>query len=111
MPRIVLCPACHEVVPEDADTCAHCGGPLCPARRAPVHPIAGPRIWNWRIAGLLSLICPGAGQLYKGQLKAGLFWLLAVTLLYLLVFPLGVFLHLVCALNAAFKPAPVRQFP
>lgn len=53
------------------------------------------------IAAVLSLVIPGAGQMYKGSVLGGLLWLAFVTLGYLcLIFP-GILLHLTCIFSAA----------
>lgn len=51
-------------------------------------------------AALLSLIAPGAGQLYTGNMLSALLWFLLVTAGYTLILP-GIFLHLCCIAAAA----------
>jgi hypothetical protein len=51
-------------------------------------------------AALLSLIAPGAGQLYTGNVLSALLWFLLVTAGYTLILP-GIFLHLCCIAAAA----------
>jgi TM2 domain-containing membrane protein YozV len=59
-----------------------------------------PKRWSRLVAGLLSLVIPGLGQMYKGQVINGLVWLVIVVAGYaLLVFP-GLVLHLLCVLGA-----------
>lgn len=53
------------------------------------------------VAALLSLLIPGAGQMYKGRVGAGLVWLLFTMFGYLLLIVPGLFLHLICILHAA----------
>ena len=56
--------------------------------------------WNPGVAAVLSLVIPGAGQIYKGQIFNGLFWLLCVVIGYaMFVFP-GVLLHVFCIIGA-----------
>ncbi|MDX2093149.1 MAG: hypothetical protein SFX73_35225 [Kofleriaceae bacterium] len=52
------------------------------------------------LAALLSLVLPGAGQLYAGRPLAGLLWFLVVTAGYSLFLP-GLILHLFCVASAA----------
>jgi len=51
-------------------------------------------------AAVLSLLLPGAGQMYKGKVGQGVVWLGFTLLGYLLIFP-GLMLHLVCIFHAA----------
>lgn len=56
--------------------------------------------WSRIVAGFLSLVFPGLGQLYKGQIFNGLLWAAAVVAGYIfLIFP-GACLHLICVLGA-----------
>lgn len=58
------------------------------------------RRFNPVIAGVLSFIIPGLGQLYKGQFWGALLWLLFTGVGYtLLVFP-GIILHFFCVVSA-----------
>jgi TM2 domain-containing membrane protein YozV len=49
----------------------------------------------------LSLVIPGAGQMYKGKVGVGLLWLVAVVIGYTAMIVPGVILHLICIFNAA----------
>jgi hypothetical protein len=51
-------------------------------------------------AAVLSLLAPGAGQLYTGNMLSALLWFLLVTAGYMLILP-GIFLHLCCIAAAA----------
>ena len=53
------------------------------------------------MAAVLSLIIPGAGQMYKGNVGTGLMWLFGTAVGYVAFIVLGVILHLVCIVNAA----------
>jgi tetratricopeptide (TPR) repeat protein len=76
---------------------AHAGGPHVEK----INPAATPqRLWNPGVAGLLSLIVPGAGQMYRGKVGAGLLWLVCVPLAYVFIIP-GLALHAICIFNAA----------
>jgi TM2 domain-containing membrane protein YozV len=52
------------------------------------------------IAAALSLIIPGAGQIYKGRLWIGLLWLVCTGGGYLTVLVPGMFLHFLCVFHA-----------
>ena len=52
-------------------------------------------------AAVLSLIVPGAGQLYAGRPVAGVAWFTVVTIGYLLLVIPGVVLHILCIASAA----------
>jgi hypothetical protein len=52
------------------------------------------------IAALLSLIVPGAGQLYSGSALSAVLWFLIVGAGYTLILP-GLILHLFCIVSAA----------
>ena len=52
------------------------------------------------IAALLSLVVPGAGQLYAGRPFSAVSWFVVVTLGYLLIVP-GILLHILCIASAA----------
>lgn len=57
--------------------------------------------WDKNIAVALSLIIPGLGQMYKGQILNGLLWLIIVVAGYaFFIFP-GLILHLFCLLGAS----------
>jgi TM2 domain-containing membrane protein YozV len=52
------------------------------------------------LAAILSLVVPGAGQLYTGNVLSALLWFVLVTAGYTLILP-GIFLHLFCVAFAA----------
>jgi hypothetical protein len=56
---------------------------------------------NAAVAAVLSLLVPGAGQLYAGRPLSGLVWFVVVTLGYLMLIVPGVLLHIVCVASAA----------
>ena len=57
--------------------------------------------WNPGVAAVLSLLIPGAGQIYKGQIFNGLFWLVFVVIGYFAFVVPGVILHIFCIIGAA----------
>lgn len=61
----------------------------------------GPKRWSRIVAFFLSLLIPGLGQLYKGQLLNGLVWFIVVAIGYVAFIIPGVILHFCCALGAA----------
>jgi TM2 domain-containing membrane protein YozV len=59
------------------------------------------RKWSPGVAAVLSLVIPGAGQMYRGKVGIGLLWLLFVLGGYALFVIPGVILHLICIVSAA----------
>jgi hypothetical protein len=70
--------------------------PLQPAVIREVRPV---RFASPVVAGFLSAIVPGAGQLYAGRVIAAFLWFFAVGAGYVLLFP-GLVLHLFCIASA-----------
>jgi hypothetical protein len=97
------CPYCDEDISAEAKKCKHCGefldAELREASRPPV-PAPTPK-WSPGTAALLSLIIPGAGQMYKGQVISGLFLLFCTAIGYLLFIIPGLFIHFICIVGAA----------
>jgi hypothetical protein len=56
---------------------------------------------NPAAAAVLSMIVPGAGQLYAGRPLSGVAWFALVTMGYLLLIVPGVVLHILCVASAA----------
>jgi len=59
------CPTCGNEVSTKALSCPKCGEPFSGSQN---------RLWSPGVAALLSLFIPGAGQIYKGKLGAGIIW-------------------------------------
>jgi TM2 domain-containing membrane protein YozV len=59
------------------------------------------RKWSPGIAAVLSLVIPGAGQMYKGNVGGGLLWLVVVIAGYMAFVIPGLVLHLICIVTAA----------
>jgi TM2 domain-containing membrane protein YozV len=55
-------------------------------------------------AAVLSLLVPGAGQIYKGRTAIGLLWLVLTAAGYLTVLMPGIFLHFLCVFQAYWMP-------
>jgi TM2 domain-containing membrane protein YozV len=68
--------------------------------RAMPFALRGGRSASPLLAAVLSLVVPGAGQLYTGNVMTAILWFLLVTLGYTLILP-GIFLHLFCIAAAA----------
>jgi len=56
---------------------------------------------NAAAAAVLSLIVPGAGQLYAGRPLSAIVWFALVTVGYLLLVVPGILLHVLCVASAA----------
>ena len=106
------CPVCAKQISRAATACPACGHPLqptpapaaAPSRLPPAPPTSGPQVsrtWNPGIAALLSFFFPGAGQIYRGKIGAGILWLIAVLIGYMALVIPGIILHLICIYNAA----------
>jgi TM2 domain-containing membrane protein YozV len=52
-------------------------------------------------AAVLSLLIPGAGQIYKGKTGIGIAWLVFTVLGYLTLVLPGMLLHFICIFHAA----------
>ncbi len=63
------------------------------------------RPFNPLIAGVLSFVVPGLGQLYKGQFWGALLWFLITGAGYAAFFFPGLVVHFFCVLAAAFNSA------
>jgi len=96
---LIECPECGRDISSAAVSCPACGHP----NLAPVYatPIEAPRKWSPGVAAVLSLVIPGAGQMYKGSVGRGLLWLVVVVVGYTLFVVPGIILHLICILTAA----------
>ncbi|HSI76845.1 MAG TPA: hypothetical protein VK957_13165 [Lunatimonas sp.] len=61
--------------------------------------------WDVGTAAFLSFLIPGWGQMYKGQIRAGIIWLVVTVAGYFFMLIPGLFIHIICILEAGYvKP-------
>lgn len=110
---LVTCEDCGHQVSDKAAACPQCGRPMAPVVQPPppephettreivVEPSPG-------VAAVLSFLLPGLGQMYRGNVGAGLLWLLLVVVGYMALVIPGVVLHLLVHFRCGrpFKASP-----
>ena len=96
-----FCSECGEVIRIKAEICPKCG---CRQYTAPVQSVIMRSEPSPGVAAVLSLVIPGAGQMYKGNVGEGILWLIFVLIGYVSCFLPGLILHLCCIGSAASSP-------
>lgn len=93
------CPACGNEILIKAQKCLHCQEWLnkLPQFQYIPNQIQRP---DPLIAGLLSFLLPGLGQMYKGQTANGIIWLVGAIFGYMLFIIPGIIIH-ICAIFEA----------
>ena len=89
---MITCPSCKKKISEQAEACPFCGHPLKEKEAV--------QKWKPGVAAILSLIVPGAGQIYKGKLLPGFLWLVIVLVGYFFFLVPGIVLHFICIITA-----------
>lgn len=56
--------------------------------------------WSKGVAGLLSFLIPGAGQIYKGKPIVGVLWFVCALVGYAAFIAPGVIIHFMCIIAA-----------
>jgi TM2 domain-containing membrane protein YozV len=106
------CPSCAETILAAAKKCKHCGEFLDRPTAYASYAVSDEPQGNGT-AAVLSFFVPGLGQIYKGQIRNGIFWLLGygVTLsIALVIWPVGAILALAYAIVCVVKAyQPVEQ--
>jgi len=96
LPMLICCPVCNKEISRAATACPSCGHPINPQAIE-----TSQRSWNPGVAAVLSLVIPGAGQMYKDHIGAGILWFIFIVGGYSLFIIPGLVLHLLCIFNAA----------
>jgi hypothetical protein len=87
------------------------GAPPGPQQMVPISPsYLAPRppapTFSPAVAGLLSFLWPGAGQIYRGEVGAGIGFMIATLVGYVLFIVPGLVMHIISVVNAARAPDP-----
>ena len=110
---IIKCPECGSEVSDKAEKCPKCAYPISGqpvADKAQTTKLTNKKLWNPGIAAVLSLVIPGAGQIYRGKLGRGFLWLAIVLIGYALFIIPGLVLHIFCII-AAYCGDPYEEKP
>ena len=103
--KMKKCLFCDDDIQEAATLCRHCYSEIArnvaASVAAPITIAQPGSAWSPGVAAVLSLVIPGAGQIYKGQILNGLVWLVFVVVGYVMLILPGLFLHVCCIVGAA----------
>lgn len=99
------CATCRRRVPASADHCPHCGARTNKVMVAESGALLEPRPVNPVLAGAMSLLVPGLGQIYLGQTAKGLLFLALIIAGAIT----GGLSHIVLALYAAIEAYKLSQ--
>lgn len=66
-------------------------------------------LWKNILAGILSLLLPGLGQIYKKRYTTGILWFMFTIGGYFCLVAPGVVLHFYCVCYALFSPPKIKK--
>lgn len=105
---LIQCPECGKQVSDQAMACPECAYPLNKERSGTSLPTPD---WKPGVAAVLSLVIPGAGQMYKGQVALGLVLLVMTIIGYIFFILPGIIIHLFVIVTAATRPPTLVESP
>lgn len=116
MTTTVACPRCGAAETEEGwcKACERWVGVTPQYRIEKRSSNRNPRRWMVRrrhlhkTAALMSLVVPGAGQVYKGRVIVGVVWFVLVAAGYYMVGAPGLLIHLMCVVMAGSAAPEVR---